>query len=114
LRSGSKLMDRHVVGERHYQVAEGVREHLARYEALEDIIAMLGLEELSPQDRQVVLRARKLERYLTQPFHVMTDQTGQPGASVPLAQTLVDCDGFLSGKFDHLSEDQCYMKAAMV
>ncbi|MGE0493774.1 MAG: F0F1 ATP synthase subunit beta [Vulcanimicrobiota bacterium] len=113
LRSGSKLMDRHVVGERHYQVAEGVREHLARYEALEDIIAMLGLEELSPQDRQVVLRARKLERYLTQPFHVMTDQTGQPGASVPLAITLEDCDGFLTGKFDHLSEDQCYMKAAM-
>ena len=68
LQSSSKLMDRHTLGPRHYSVAEAVREHLARYHELEDIIAMLGIEELSPRDREIVMRARKLQRYLTQPF----------------------------------------------
>lgn len=111
--SGSKLLDPHVVGKRHYSVAEGVREHIARYRSLEDIIAMLGLEELSAADKQVVLRARKLERYLTQPFHIMSERTGQPGATVPLEQTVQDCDRFLTGQFDDLPEDECYMKAGM-
>ncbi|GAB6066930.1 F0F1 ATP synthase subunit beta [Methylothermus subterraneus] len=113
LRSGSKLMDRHVLGDRHYAIAEGVREHLARYAELQDIIAMLGLEELSPEDQRIVRRARRLERYLSQPFHVTAQFTGIPGVSVPLAQTLADCDGFLTGKYDSLPEEACYMRGAM-
>jgi len=113
LRSGSKMLDRHVVGKRHYTIAEGVREHLARYHELEDIIAMLGIEELSPQDRQIVLRARKLQRYLTQPFHVVAEHTGIAGAMVSLRDTLDDCAAFLSGEFDAIPEEQCYMRATM-
>jgi F-type H+-transporting ATPase subunit beta len=113
LQSTSKLMDRHVLGDQHYRIAEGVREHFARYRELEDIIAMLGLEELAVRDRQIVLRARKLERYLTQPFEVTAAHTGMPGVSVPLAQTLADCDGFLAGRYDDVPEDHCYMRAGM-
>jgi F-type H+-transporting ATPase subunit beta len=113
LQSGSKLMDRYTLGERHYGIAEGVREHLARYHELEDIIAMLGIEELSPADRRVVLRARKLQRYLTQPFHTTAAHTGIEGVSVPLDQTLRDCDTFLSGGYDELPEEQCYLRGSM-
>ncbi len=113
LRSASKLMDRYLLGERHYNIAEGVREHLARYQELEDVITMLGIEELSEKDRRIVLRARKLQRYLSQPFHVTGEHTGIPGVSVPLEATMKDCDGFLTGKFDDLSEDQCYMRGTM-
>ena len=113
LRSGSKLLDRHVVGDNHYAIAEGVREHLARYQELEDIITMLGMEELSQQDQIIVLRARKLQRYLSQPFYVTAALTGVEGASVPLADTLADCEGFLRGKYDDVPEDQCYMRGSM-
>lgn len=113
LRSGSKMMDRHILGYRHYSVAEAVREHLARYHELEDVITMLGMEELSPADRLIVMRARKLQRYLTQPFHVTALHTGLKGASVPLDVVLDDCENFLRGKFDNLSEEQCYMQGAM-
>ena len=113
LLSASKLMDRHVLGERHYGIAEGVREHLSRYHELEDIIAMLGIEELSDRDRQIVMRARKLQRYLTQPFWATARQTGMQGVSVPLQDTLNDCDAFLSGKYDDVTEEACYMKATM-
>lgn len=113
LRSGSKLMDRHSLGERHYTVAEGVREHLARYHELEDIITMLGMAELSEKDRRIVLRARKLQRYLTQPFWVTASHTGIKGVSVPLEQTLRDCDDFMTGRYDGLSEEECYMRGTM-
>jgi F-type H+-transporting ATPase subunit beta len=113
LRSGSKLMDRHSLGERHYTIAEGVRAHLARYRELEDIITMLGMAELSEKDRRIVLRARKLQKYLTQPFWVTAAHTGIKGVSVPLAQTLEDCDGFITGRFDEVGEDLCYMLGAM-
>ena len=113
LRSSSKLMDRHVLGDRHYSVAENVREHLSRYRELEDIIAMLGIEELSPADRRIVLRARKLQRYLTQPFYVVAEHTGLPGVSMPLTETLRDCEAFISGEYDELPEDRCYMRGAM-
>ncbi|MDH3435968.1 MAG: F0F1 ATP synthase subunit beta [Betaproteobacteria bacterium] len=113
LRSSSKMLDRRVVGNHHYIIAERVREHLARYHELEDIIAMLGIEELSPQDRRIVLRARKLQRFLTQPFHVVAEHTGIPGATVPLRDTLDDCDAFLRGDFDAVPEEQCYMRATM-
>jgi len=113
LGSGSNLLDRHVVGDRHYTIAEGVREHLARYKELEDIITMLGMEELSLQDRQLVLRARKLQRYLSQPFFVTAAHTGIPGATVPLEDTLADCEAFLRGHYDDVPEEQCYMRGSM-
>jgi F-type H+-transporting ATPase subunit beta len=113
LQSNSKLMDRHFLGDRHYAVAEGVRAHLARYHELEDVISMLGLEELSESDHRIVVRARKLQRYLTQPFHVTAAFTGMAGASVPLSTTLEDCEAFLTGKFDEVPEEQCYMRGSM-
>lgn len=113
LQSTSKMMDRHFLGDRHYAVARGVREHLSRYRELEDIIMMLGMEELSESDRTIVLRARKLQRYLTQPFHVVAQHTGINGASVPLADTLDDCESFLGGNYDELPEDRCYMRGTM-
>lgn len=113
LQSSSKLMDRHFLGNRHYVAAEGVREHLARYKELEDIIAMLGIEELSASDRRTVLRARKLQRYLTQPFHVTAELTGISGVAVPLSDTLRDCEAFLRGAYDDLPEDQCYMRGTI-
>jgi F-type H+-transporting ATPase subunit beta len=113
LRSGSKLMDRHVLGDHHYGIAEGVREHLARYEELEDIIAMLGIEELSEKDRRIVMRARKLQRFLSQPFHVTAEHTGIPGVAVPLRDTLADCEAFLRGSYDDIPEEQCYMRGTM-
>lgn len=113
LQSGSKLMDRHFLGDRHYSVAEGVRAYLARYRELEDVISMLGLEELSDTDRRIVMRARKLQRYLTQPFHVTAAFTGITGASVPLETVLQDCEAFLRGEFDGVPEDRCYMRGSM-
>lgn len=113
LQSGSRLMDRHTLGDQHYIVAEAVREHLARYHELEDIIAMLGIEELSPKDRQIVMRARKLQRYLTQPFWSTASHSGIPGVSVPLEQTIADCEAFLRGDYDDLPEERCYMRGTM-
>ncbi|MGZ8365093.1 MAG: F0F1 ATP synthase subunit beta [Nitrospira sp.] len=113
LQSTSKLMDRHFLGDRHYRIAEGVREHLARYRELEDILTMLGIGELSETDRRIVVRARKLQRYLTQPFHVTGELTGIPGVSVLLADTLLDCEAFLRGEFDDVPEDRCYMRGSM-
>lgn len=113
LASGSRMMDRVTLGEHHYRVAQAVREHLARYRELEDIIAMLGLEALSEIDRRIVQRARLLERYLTQPFFVVSGHTGIAGASVPLATTLADCEQFIAGKYDDLPEERCYMRGSM-
>ena len=113
LASKSKYMDKMVLGERHYSIAQAVREHIARYQELEDIISMMGIEELSAKDRDIVLRARKLQRYLTQPFHVTKQQTGIAGKSVSLEQTLADCESFIHGDYDHLSEAQCYMIGTM-
>lgn len=113
LRSTSRMMDRHILGEQHYSVAMAVREHLARYHELEDIITILGIEELSAEDRLIVDRARKLQRYLTQPFHVIADHSGIPGEAVQLEKTLADCEGFLDGRFDKLTEAECYMKGGM-
>lgn len=113
LLSSSRFMDRYTLGRRHYEIAEGVREHLARYQELEDIITMLGIEELSAGDQTIVMRARKLQRYLTQPFWATESHTGMTGVSVPVEQTLEDCDGFLTGRFDETPEDQCYMRGTM-
>lgn len=113
LASGSRMMDRVTLGDRHYRVAQTVREHLARYRELDDIIAMLGLEALSEADRLTVLRARLLERYLTQPFFVVAEHTGIAGVSVPLETTLGDCEDFIAGKYDDLPEERCYMRGSM-
>jgi F-type H+-transporting ATPase subunit beta len=90
-----------------------VREHLARYEELQDIIAMLGVEALSREDQLIVRRARRLQRYLSQPFHVVAEHTGMQGVSVPLVQTIADCEAFLGGEHDDLPEERCYMRGAM-
>ncbi len=113
LQSSSRIMDRHTLGSRHYDIAEGVREHLARYRELEDIITMLGVEELSPRDRKIITRARKLQRYLTQPFWATASHTGIAGVTVPIEQTLADCEAFLNGDHDDVPEDQCYMRGTM-
>ncbi len=113
LRSSSRIMDHHILGERHYRVARAVREHLSRYRELEDIIAMLGIEELSQEDRRIVERARRLQRYLTQPFMTVADHTGMPGVRVSLEKTIGDCEAFMDGKYDQLSEADCYMKGEM-
>jgi len=113
LLSSSKSVDRRSLGDRHYDIAEGVREHLARYQELEDIITMLGIESLSAKDRRIVARARKLQRYLTQPFWTTASHTGTPGQSVALKQTIGDCEDFIMGKFDEVSEAECYMRGSM-
>ncbi len=113
LQSSSKMMDAYTLGARHYAIAEGVREHLARYHELEDIIAMLGIQELSATDRLIVKRARRLQHYLTQPMWVTASHTGIAGVSVSLDDALDDCDAFLQGRYDDLSEDQCYMRGTM-
>ena len=113
LKSSSKLMNRHTLGDHHYSIAEGVREVLARYAELEDIITMLGIEELSQQDRLLVLRARKLQRYLSQPFWATATHTGMTGKSVQLADTLDDCRAFLRGDYDDVPEENCYFRGSM-
>ncbi|HEI6754409.1 TPA: F0F1 ATP synthase subunit beta [Legionella pneumophila] len=113
LASKSQFMDKILLGERHYSIAQAVREHLERYQELEDMISMMGIEELSPKDRAIVLRARKLQRYLSQPFHVTKLQTGMEGKSVSLEHTLTDCESFLRGDYDEFSEEECYMRGAM-
>jgi F-type H+-transporting ATPase subunit beta len=106
-------MDRRILGKRHYAVAEGVREHLARHRELEDIITMMGIEELSPADRRIVMRARKLQKYLSQPFTVASEQSGLAGVSVSLEETLADCEAFLRGDYDSIPEDECYMRGSL-
>lgn len=113
LQSQSRLMDKRVVGQRHYNVAQAVRGHLAHYEELKDIIAMLGMEALSAADRQIVQQARRLQRYLSQPFHVVEAHSGISGVSVPLSDVLDDCEDFLNGRYDSLSEEACYMQGSM-
>jgi F-type H+-transporting ATPase subunit beta len=113
LLSSCKMMDRYFLGDRHYAIAEGVREHLSRYQELEDIITMLGVEELSDKDRSIVHRARRIQRYLSQPFHVVSAHTGMAGKTVTLDKTLHDCEGILKGDYDHLSENDFYMHGEM-
>jgi len=109
LRSGSKMVTPQVVGVRHYRIAQEIRKTLAGYEELKDIIAMLGLEELSHHDRQTVHRARRLERFLTQPFFVTEQFTGQPGKLVRLEDTLNGCERILNDEFANIPEQALYM-----
>jgi F-type H+/Na+-transporting ATPase subunit beta len=109
LASSSILLDPTVVGVDHYRLAERVREAIARYKSLQDIISLLGMEELRAEDRLIVARARKLQRFLTQPFTVTEAFTGIPGRSVPLAKTLAGCRAILDGDCDNLDESALYM-----
>jgi F-type H+/Na+-transporting ATPase subunit beta len=109
LNSSSILLDPTVVGEEHYRIAEEVRETIAHYKELQDIISLLGIEELSAKDRLIVTRARRLQRFLTQPFAVTEAFTGKPGRSVPLADTLKGCRAILQGDCDHWAESSVYM-----
>jgi F-type H+-transporting ATPase subunit beta len=109
LQSTSKMLSPTVVGERHHRVAQAVRQTLAEYEDLKDIIAMLGLEELSPEDRRVVHRARRLERFLTQPFFTTEEFTGMDGRMVPLDDTIAGCERVLADEFADLPERALYM-----
>jgi F-type H+-transporting ATPase subunit beta len=109
LLSTSKLLSPEEVGERHYEIANKVREYLSRYKELIDIIAMLGIEELSPSDRIIVQRARRLENFLTQPFFLTEEFTGRKGKHVPLSSTLRGCEAILSGKMDKVSEEAFFM-----
>lgn len=98
----------HIVGNRHYQIAQAVHTTIATYEKLKDIIAMLGLEELSQGDRKVVFRARRLERFLTQPFFTTAQFTGLTGKIVELEDTLEGCDRILNDEFSDTSEKSLY------
>jgi F-type H+/Na+-transporting ATPase subunit beta len=109
LQSGSKMLSPVNVGARHYRVAQDVKRTLAAYEDLKDIIAMLGLEELSREDRRTVQRARRLERFLTQPFHTTEQFTGLPGRTVPLEDTLDGCERILADEFSDRPERALYM-----
>lgn len=109
LNSGSKMATPSVVGERHYSLAQQIRKTLAQYEDLKDLIAMLGLEQLSSDDRLIVERARRLDRFLTQPFFTTEQFSGIPGKEVTLEQALDGCERILSDEFRDVPEDAFYM-----
>ena len=113
LESSSKLLDPLIVGEEHVRLADEVRRVIAQYRDLKDIISMLGIEELSENDRQTVERARKLIRFLTQPFHTTEHFTGMKGVTVPLEKTLQGCSEILEGKHDDKAEADFYMIGAL-
>jgi len=113
LDSSSKLLSPDVVGRHHYDVARQVRETIAHYRGLEDIINMLGLEELSTDDQRIVQRARRLIRFLTQPFFVTEMFTGREGQTVSIQETLAGCEAILDGEFDEAPESALYMIGAI-
>ena len=109
LDSTSRILEPRIVGQEHYAVARHVQEILQRYKALQDIIAILGMDELSEEDKLVVARARKIEKFLSQPFDVAEIFTGSPGIQVPLEDTVRSFKGVVEGEYDHLPEQAFYM-----
>ena len=109
LDSSSRMLDPRIVGDRHYEVARNVQEVLQQYKSLQDIIAILGMDELSEEDKLVVARARKIQRFLSQPFHVAEVFTGSPGKLVGLDDTIDGFAGIIAGEYDHLPEAAFYM-----
>ena len=109
LDSTSRILDPNILGEEHYKVARGVQAILQRYKELQDIIAILGMEELSDEDKVIVARARKIQRFLSQPFFVAEQFTGQPGKYVPLKETIRGFKEILEGKHDDLPEGAFYL-----
>jgi F-type H+/Na+-transporting ATPase subunit beta len=113
LASTSKALAPEFVGEAHFKVARGVQQVLQRYKDLQDIIAILGIDELSPDDKQAVFRARKIQKYLSQPFHVAEVFTGFPGKLVPVAETIKGFKMILDGELDNVNENDFYMKGGI-
>jgi F-type H+-transporting ATPase subunit beta len=109
LDSTSRILEPRVVGEEHYQVARRVQQILQKYKSLQDIIAILGMDELSEEDKLTVARARKIERFLSQPFHVAEVFTGSPGKLVSIQDTIKGFKGLCNGDYDHLPEQAFYM-----
>ena len=109
LASNSRILDANVVGQEHYDVARRVQEVLQKYKALQDIIAILGMDELSEEDKLIVARARKVERFMSQPFDVAEVFTGTPGVFVALEDTIKGFKGLVAGEYDHLPEGAFYM-----
>ena len=109
LDSTSRILDPAILGEEHYGVVQRVQTTLQKYKDLQDIIAILGMDELSEDDKQTVARARKLQRFLSQPFHVAEAFTGSPGKYVKLADTVRSFKEIVDGKYDHLPEQAFYM-----
>jgi len=109
LDSTSRILEPRTVGQEHYEVARQVQEILQRYKSLQDIIAILGMDELSEEDKMVVSRARKVEKFLSQPFDVAEIFTGSPGIQVPLEDTVRSFKGLVEGEYDHLPEQAFYM-----
>jgi len=109
LDSSSSVLDPRIIGDDHYKVARAVQGILQRYKELQDIIAILGMDELSPEDKVLVMRARKIQRFLSQPFHVAEAFTGMPGKYVPLKETVRSFKEIVDGKYDHLPEQAFLM-----
>jgi F-type H+-transporting ATPase subunit beta len=109
LDSTSTILDPRFVGEEHYNVARGVQKVLQRYKDLKDVIAILGFEELSEEDKLIVTRARKMQKFLSQPFFVAETFTGTPGKYVPLRDTIRGFKAFLEGECDDITEQSCFM-----
>ncbi|MDQ5957547.1 MAG: F-type H+/Na+-transporting ATPase subunit beta [Patescibacteria group bacterium] len=113
LDSSSTILAPHIVGEEHYNVARGVQKILQRYKDLQDIIAILGMDELSDEDKKTVARARKIQRFLSQPFFVAEQFTGKPGMYVKLEDTIKSFAGILNGDYDNIPEQDFYMKGGI-
>jgi F-type H+-transporting ATPase subunit beta len=113
LDSTSTILDPNIVGQEHYEVARGVQKTLQRYRDLQDIIAILGMEELPEEDKVIVARARKIQRFLSQPFFVAEVFTGSPGQYVSIADTVKGFRMILNGEMDHLPEQAFYMKGTI-
>ncbi|MGM0622540.1 MAG: F0F1 ATP synthase subunit beta [Campylobacterota bacterium] len=113
LDSTSRMLDPQIIGDEHYDVARGVQSVLQKYKDLQDIIAILGMDELSEEDKLTVERARKIEKFLSQPFFVAEVFTGAPGKYVSLDETIEGFKGLIDGKFDHMPEDAFYMVGSM-
>jgi F-type H+-transporting ATPase subunit beta len=109
LDSTSRILDPRILGDEHYEVARSVQEVLQRYKSLQDIIAILGMDELSEEDKLAVARARKIQRFLSQPFHVAEVFTGTPGVFVDLEDTIKGFKAIVAGEYDDLPEQAFYM-----
>ena len=113
LASTSRILEADIVGEEHYRVARKVQATLQRYQELQDIIAILGMDELSEEDKLIVSRARKIQRFLTQPFHVAEVFSSIPGAYVPVSETVRGFKEILEGKLDMVPEDAFFMRGGI-
>jgi F-type H+-transporting ATPase subunit beta len=113
LASNSRALTPDIVGEEHYNVARGVQKILQRYKDLQDIIAILGMDELSPEDKTTVFRARRIQKFLSQPFTVAEQFTGRKGEQVPVAETVRAFKEIIEGKHDEVNEADFYMKGSI-